>query len=96
MSAMVIQVAQFDYLFTIGLKMSFEGFKEQDPTFATRAIHVAQDPEQWDAMPVVCPISLATTFKQDAPAEFRVAINLFHLNLFIIINLDIVCLFIDL
>ncbi|XP_046446163.1 cystathionine gamma-lyase-like isoform X2 [Daphnia pulex] len=51
--------------------MSVEGFKEQDPTFATRAIHDAQDPEQWDAMPVVLPISLATTFKQDAPAEFR-------------------------
>ena len=54
--------------------MSAEGFKEQDPTFATRAIHDAQDPEQWDAMPVVLPISLATTFKQDAPAEFRVTL----------------------
>jgi len=49
--------------------MSVEGFKEQDPTFATRAIHVAQEPEQWDAMPVVLPISMSTTFKQDAPAE---------------------------
>ncbi len=55
-------------------EMSAEGFKEQDPTFATRAIHDAQDPEQWDAMPVVLPISLATTFKQDAPAEFRVTL----------------------
>lgn len=55
--------------------MSAEGFKEQDPTFATRAIHDAQDPEQWDAMPVVLPISLATTFKQDAPAQFRVNIS---------------------
>ena len=54
--------------------MSAEGFKEQDPTFATRAIHDAQDPEQWDAMPVVLPISLATTFKQDAPAQFRVTL----------------------
>ena len=53
--------------------MSVEGFKEQDPTFATRAIHVSQDPEQWDGYPVVLPISLATTFKQDAPAEFKVA-----------------------
>ena len=52
--------------------MSAEGFKEQDPSFATRAIHDAQDPEQWNACPVVVPISLATTFKQDAPAEFRV------------------------
>lgn len=49
--------------------MSNEGFKEQDSTFATRAIHTAQEPEQWDAMPVVLPISLSTTFKQDAPAE---------------------------
>ncbi len=52
--------------------MSVEGFKEQDPSFATRAIHIAQEPEQWDGMPVVLPISLATTFKQDAPAEFQV------------------------
>lgn len=51
--------------------MSAEGYKEQDPSFATRAIHDAQDPEQWNACPVVVPISLATTFKQDAPAEFR-------------------------
>jgi cystathionine gamma-lyase len=49
-----------------------EGYKEQDPTFATRAIHVAQEPEQWESRAVVAPISLATTFKQDAPAEFRV------------------------
>ena len=52
--------------------MSAEGYKEQDPSFATMAIHDAQDPEQWNACPVVVPISLATTFKQDAPAEFRV------------------------
>ena len=53
--------------------MSCEGFKEQDPTFATRAIHVAQEPEQWTSMAVVPPISLATTFKQDGPADFRVS-----------------------
>ena len=58
--------------------MSVEGFKEQDPSFATRAIHDAQDPEQWDAMPVVVPISLATTFKQDAPAEFRVPTSIYR------------------
>jgi len=51
--------------------MSCEGFKEQDPTFATRAIHIAQEPEQWTSMAVVPPISLATTFKQDGPADFR-------------------------
>lgn len=50
---------------------SFPGFKESDPTFATRAIHAHQDPEQWqDGKPIVVPISLATTFKQEAPAEF--------------------------
>jgi len=48
-----------------------EGFKEQDPTFATRAIHVGQEPEQWESMAVVPPISLATTFKQDGPANFK-------------------------
>lgn len=55
--------------------MSNEGFKEQDSTFATRAIHTAQEPEQWDAMPVVLPISLSTTFKQDAPAEPKVCVK---------------------
>lgn len=49
--------------------MSHEGFKEQDPSFATRAIHVGQEPEQYSSMAVVTPISLATTFKQDAPAQ---------------------------
>lgn len=50
-----------------------EGFRKQDPTFATRAIHAAQDPEQWpDAKPVVLPICLSTTFKQDAPGKFVV------------------------
>lgn len=62
--------------------MSIEGFKEQDPTFATRAIHDAQDPEQWDAMQVVLPISLATTFKQDAPADFRVIMKSHSLRFF--------------
>lgn len=48
-----------------------EGFLAQDPTFATRAIHVGVEPEKWNSMAVVPPISLATTFKQDGPAEFR-------------------------
>ena len=50
-----------------------EGFLPQDPTFATRAIHVGVEPEKWNSMAVVPPISLATTFKQDGPAEFRVS-----------------------
>lgn len=49
------------------------GFREQDPSFATKAIHAAQEPEQWpDGKPVVLPISLSTTFQQDAPGRFVV------------------------
>jgi len=47
------------------------GFKSNDPGFATRAIHVGQEPEQWTSMAVVPPISLSTTFKQDGPADFK-------------------------
>lgn len=43
-----------------------------DPHFATRAIHEGNEPEQWNSMAVVPPISMATTFKQDGPAEHRV------------------------
>jgi cystathionine beta-lyase/cystathionine gamma-synthase len=46
-------------------------FKENDSHFATKAIHEGQDPEQWTSMAVVPPISLATTFKQDGPADFK-------------------------
>lgn len=50
-----------------------DSFRPQDPTFATTAIHAFQDPELWpDSKPVVLPISLATTFKQDAPSKFVV------------------------
>ncbi|XP_007436985.1 cystathionine gamma-lyase [Python bivittatus] len=37
--------------------------------FATQAIHVGQDPEQWNSLAVVPPISLSTTFKQRAPGQ---------------------------
>ena len=50
-----------------------EGFLPADTTFATRACHVGQEPEQWTSMAVVPPISMSTTFKQDAPAEHRVS-----------------------
>lgn len=39
------------------------------PNFATDVIHEGQEPEQWNSMAVVPPISPATTFKQYAPAE---------------------------
>ncbi|XP_018011350.1 cystathionine gamma-lyase [Hyalella azteca] len=48
-----------------------EGFQKNSATFATRAIHVGCEPEKWNSMAVVPPISLATTFKQDAPAQFK-------------------------
>jgi cystathionine gamma-lyase len=52
---------------------SVHGFREQDPSFATKIIHAAQEPEQWsDGNPVVMPISLTTTFKQPAPGQFLV------------------------
>lgn len=47
------------------------GYLKNDPTFSTRAIHAGNDPEQWNSMAVVPPISMATTFKQDGPADFR-------------------------
>lgn len=45
------------------------GFLPRFPHFATRAIHAGQDPEQWRSRAVVPPISLSTTFKQDAPGQ---------------------------
>ncbi|CAD6198609.1 unnamed protein product [Caenorhabditis auriculariae] len=48
--------------------MSHEHF----PHFGTSAIHVGQEPEQWDMNQVVPPISLSTTYKQDRPGEPKV------------------------
>ncbi|XP_077189482.1 cystathionine gamma-lyase [Paroedura picta] len=45
------------------------GFLPPFKHFATQAIHVGQEPEQWTSMAVVPPISLSTTFKQRAPGE---------------------------
>lgn len=39
------------------------------PNFGTAAIHVGQEPEQWDMNQVVPPISISTTYKQDRPGE---------------------------
>ena len=33
----------------------------------TLAIHVGQEPEQWNSLAVVPPISLSTTFKNSSP-----------------------------
>ncbi|XP_053729306.1 cystathionine gamma-lyase [Synchiropus splendidus] len=47
----------------------FSGFCQNFKSFATDAIHVGQEPEQWKSMAVVPPISLSTTFKQQAPGK---------------------------
>jgi len=46
-------------------------FRENDQHFATKALHAGQEPEQWNSMAVVPPISMSTTFKQDGPADFK-------------------------
>ncbi|KAF4521417.1 hypothetical protein B566_EDAN010574 [Ephemera danica] len=51
--------------------MSENGFLPQDPGFATRAIHEGQEPSQWNSRAVIPPITLATTFQQDGPAQHR-------------------------
>ena len=45
------------------------GFRSQPKGFATKAIHVGQDPEQWSHQSVIPPLVTSTTFKQPAPAE---------------------------
>ncbi|MXQ82141.1 hypothetical protein E5288_WYG007956 [Bos mutus] len=45
------------------------GFLPRFQHFATQAIHVGQEPEQWTSQAVVPPISLSTTFKQGAPGQ---------------------------
>lgn len=47
------------------------GYKKNDPSFSTRAIHEGNEPEQWNDLAAVPPISLSTTFKQNGPAEFK-------------------------
>ena len=61
--------------FTV-IKMANESVSEEMgksfPHFGTLAIHAGQEPEQWYSRAVVPPISMATTFKQDAPGVHRV------------------------
>ncbi|KAG7249816.1 hypothetical protein CRUP_022551 [Coryphaenoides rupestris] len=45
------------------------GFRKAFKSFATSAIHVGQEPEQWKSMAVVPLISLSTTFKQHGPGN---------------------------
>lgn len=53
-------------------EMAENGFLKQAPGFATRAIHVGQDPERWNSYCVVPPLVTSTTFKQEAPGKHRV------------------------
>lgn len=56
---------------------------EPFPHFGTLAIHAGQEPEQWNSRAVVPPISMATTFKQEAPGIYKV-----NLHIFMMINLS--------
>lgn len=50
------------------------GFRAQPKGFATKAIHVGQDPDQWSHLSVVPPLVVSTTFKQHKPAQPKVNI----------------------
>ncbi|XP_034035834.1 cystathionine gamma-lyase isoform X1 [Thalassophryne amazonica] len=52
-----------------GSSEEMSGYLSAFKSFATEAIHVGQEPEQWKSMAVVPPISLSTTFKQFAPGQ---------------------------
>ncbi|NXY12427.1 CGL lyase, partial [Pteruthius melanotis] len=47
------------------------GFLPPFEHFATDAIHVGQEPEQWSSWAVVPPITLSTSFKQEEPGKNR-------------------------
>ncbi|XP_072294827.1 cystathionine gamma-lyase-like [Eucyclogobius newberryi] len=47
----------------------FAGFRTVFKSFATDAIHIGQEPEQWNSRAVVPLISLSTTFKQNGPGN---------------------------
>lgn len=58
----------------------FDGFRTAFKSFATEAIHVGQEPEQWTSMAVVPPISLSTTFKQQSPGNHAVSSRVGHVR----------------
>jgi cystathionine gamma-lyase len=45
-------------------------FDSEEYGFATKAIHVAQEPEKWDSRCVIPPIVLSSTFKQVSPGDY--------------------------
>ncbi|GMS91973.1 hypothetical protein PENTCL1PPCAC_14148, partial [Pristionchus entomophagus] len=42
------------------------------PHFGTNAVHVGQEPEQWEMNQVVPPLSVSSTYKQHAPGQPKV------------------------
>ncbi|XP_012876111.1 PREDICTED: cystathionine gamma-lyase [Dipodomys ordii] len=48
---------------------SAHGFQPRFQHFATQAIHVGHEPEQWNSCAVVPLISMSTTFKQGSPGQ---------------------------
>lgn len=40
--------------------------------FSTKAIHVGQDPKQWNHHALIPPIVMSTTFQQDSPGKHNV------------------------
>ncbi|XP_058698532.1 cystathionine gamma-lyase-like [Poecile atricapillus] len=48
---------------------SYPGFLPPFKRFATHAIHVGQEPDQWSSWAVVPPITLSTIFKQEEPEK---------------------------
>ncbi|XP_018863151.1 cystathionine gamma-lyase [Parus major] len=48
---------------------NYPGFLPPFERFATHAIHVGQEPEQWSSLAVVPPITLTTVFEQRAPGK---------------------------
>lgn len=56
-------------------------FRTQPKGFATKAIHVGQEPEQWSHQSVIPPLVTSTTFKQPAPAEPIVSTELISIEI---------------
>lgn len=44
-------------------------FRPQPKGFATKAIHIAQEPEQWSHQSVIAPLVMSTIFKLPAPGQ---------------------------
>ncbi|KAF6209681.1 hypothetical protein GE061_015430 [Apolygus lucorum] len=48
-----------------------KGWQPKDASFATRAIHVGENPDYYRFGPVVLPIYMTSTYKEDAPGKPR-------------------------